>query len=279
MLPFACCLALIFTQQVDPTSSSEGMLPLIVQAKKAGPALQLNELSLEEDGSAVKLLGLSQRNAQQPMLWVVVLDTSNSQHEEFERKRRAAIAIIESLPATDKFITVAFDTGSQVSKGQTRDEAVSLLRDARAGGGTALFDALALAADLAQRVSSTPGGKVMLLFTDGDDNQSRVFFDDAVERLQAADTTTFGLVLNGINSVDRGSRVLQQLTEATGGALLAFKNDVDAVKVISSWQNVLRARIFVNYERALPEKATKQHALHLTTQRKDLKLFYPRKRF
>lgn len=277
MLSFVCCLTLLFAQQAASTSIQERVLPIIVHAKKSPVAsLQLGELALQENGTPVKLLALSQRNAEQPMLWIVVLDTSNSQHEDFERTRNAAIAIVKSLPITDRFIAITFDTVSQVSQGQTQDETLKVLRDARAGGGTAFYDALAMAGDLAHRVPSTPGGKVMLLFTDGDDNQSRIFFDDAVGRLQRSDVTTLGLLLNGINNADHGSRLLLQLAESTGGALTSFKNEADAVKAITLWQNVLRHRVLLTYENAIPNSQGKHRSLHLTTVRKDLRLLYPK---
>ena len=90
----------------------------------------------------------------------------------------------------------------------------------RPGGGTALFDAVYTACrDKLLDVSrgQEPVRKAMVLISDGDDNQSRVYQDEAIKECQRAETIIYAISTNWTPSRGEGDKVLTQMAAETGG--------------------------------------------------------------
>src|SRR5580658_7693320 len=81
-----------------------------------------------------------------PLRLAVLIDTSNSIRERFKFQQEAAINFIETVlrPTVDKGIVVSFDTSAELVADMTDDigKLVASIRGLRAGGGTALYDAI-----------------------------------------------------------------------------------------------------------------------------------------
>jgi VWFA-related protein len=90
----------------------------------------------------------------------------------------------------------------------------------RPGGGTALFDAVYTACrDKLQDISrgKEPVRKAMVLISDGDDDQSRVYLDEAVKECQRSETIIYAVSTNWTPSRGKGDQVLTQMAADTGG--------------------------------------------------------------
>ena len=90
----------------------------------------------------------------------------------------------------------------------------------RPGGGTALFDAVYTACRdklLDESRGQEPVRKAMVLISDGDDNQSRVYQDEAIKECQRAETIIYAISTNWTPSRGKGDQVLKQMAEDTGG--------------------------------------------------------------
>jgi VWFA-related protein len=90
----------------------------------------------------------------------------------------------------------------------------------RPGGGTALFDAVYTACrDKLLDVSrgQEPVRKAMVLISDGDDNQSRVYKDEAIKECQRADTIIYAISTNWTPSRGAGDKILTDMASETGG--------------------------------------------------------------
>ena len=57
----------------------------------------------------------------------------------------------------------------------------------------------------------------MVLISDGDDNQSRVYPDEAIKECQRAETIIYAISTNWTPSRGKGDKVLTQMAEETGG--------------------------------------------------------------
>ena len=62
--------------------------------------------------------------------------------------------------------------------------------------------------------------KALVVISDGDDNQSRAYPDDAIKMCQRAETIIYTISTNVSPSRDRGDDVLRKMAEATGGVPL-----------------------------------------------------------
>ena len=95
--------------------------------------------------------------------------------------------------------------------------AIERIRQQKATGMTALYDAIGLYLDGA---AGQDGRKVMLLYTDGGDTQSSIRFNELLDLLKASDATVYAIGAFSHQSdrmVGEQRLILQRITEATGG--------------------------------------------------------------
>jgi VWFA-related protein len=88
------------------------------------------------------------------------------------------------------------------------------------GGGTALFDSVYIACrDKLLDVSrgQEPVRKAIVLISDGDDNQSRVYLDEAIKECQRAETIIYAVSTNWSPTRGKGDQALTQMAAETGG--------------------------------------------------------------
>src|SRR5207245_1978073 len=101
-------------------------------------------------------------------------------------------------------------------------------RGARVAG-TTMYDAILLASDEITRKQK--GRKALILLTDGVDNGSKTFLNDAIEAAQRADTLVYSILFadeqsyrspfgggRGGGEHPDGRKVLQQISRETGGS-------------------------------------------------------------
>ena len=89
-----------------------------------------------------------------------------------------------------------------------------------------MYDAIKFAADrLAKEQPSYQFRRILIIVSDGEDNQSRGTRDQALEAAQLADTFVYAISTNNLSSGDTdGDKVLKYFTNETGGhAYFPFK--------------------------------------------------------
>ena len=116
--------------------------------------------------------------------------------------------------------------------------------------GTLLYDAIYLGAD--EKLKNEVGRKAMIIFTDGEDQGSRLRIQDAIEAAQKADTICYVILI-----ADRGfyggfgysgDSEMHKLAEATGGRLIEVGNKQDKLKAaFDQIQNELRSQYNIGY--------------------------------
>lgn len=165
-----------------------------------------------------------------PLRLAILIDTSNSIRDRFRFEQEAAIQFINSVvrPRHDKAMVVSFDTAAELVADLMDDpeKLASAVRNLRPGGGTALYDALYFSCKdrLQQDQPRHKFRRAVILVTDGDDNQSRVTRDQALEMAQKADAVIYAISTNISRIENDGDKVLKYLTTETGGqAFFPFK--------------------------------------------------------
>jgi len=212
-----------------------------------------------------------------PLRIAILIDTSNSVRDRFKFEQEAASEFVNSVirPDQDKAMLVSFDTTPEmvVDLSSETEKLVKGIHDLRPGGGTALYDAIYFACRdrLQQDQPRHKFRRAIIIVSDGDDNQSRVTRDQALEMAQKADVVLYGISTN-ISRIDTdGDKVLNYLTSETGGqAFLPFKVQ-DLAQSFENIANELRRQYNIFY-RPEPLKADGlYHAVQLRAKdRKDL---------
>jgi len=158
-----------------------------------------------------------------PLRVAVLIDTSNSIRERFKFEQEAASSFLDQILRTnqDKAMVVSFDTSVQTNCDLTSstDKLTNAIQDLRPGGGTAFYDALKSASDrLAQEQPSYQFRRLIVIVSDGEDNQSHATRDEALGAAQQADTFIYAISTNNLSAGDtEGDKVLKYFTAETGG--------------------------------------------------------------
>ena len=164
------------------------------------------------------------RETDLPLRIGVLIDTSNSIRERLHFEEEAAIDFFQSVlrPGQDQAFVVAFDVEPQLLQDYTdnTDKLAEAIRSLQAGGGTGLFDALYFVAKQKMLVLPPPQPylrRVLILASDGLDNNSEHSRDEALAMAQRAEVTIYAVSTNRTGISQRGDRVLKYLAEQTGG--------------------------------------------------------------
>jgi len=169
---------------------------VVTHREKLVTDLDQSDFQVFEDGQEQKIQFFT-RETDLPLRIGLLIDTSNSIRERLEFEKDAAIDFLHNTlrRGKDQAFLMIFDNEPAVVQDFTED--AGLLTDAvqrqRAGGGTALYDAIVRAsaklADAPLPADHSAIRRVVVVITDGDDNlstASRSAAIDAAERAGAA---------------------------------------------------------------------------------------------
>ncbi|HET9838387.1 MAG TPA: VWA domain-containing protein [Candidatus Angelobacter sp.] len=189
-----------------------------------------------------------------PLRVGLLIDASNSIRDRFLFEQDAAIAFLHQIirPKTDKAFILAFDEVWDLTQDFTNDldKLTKGIKVIRPGGGTALWDAVFYACrdKLMKEKESGPVRRAIILVSDGDDNQSRVLRQEAIEMAQRAGVIVYTISTNLSNTPDEGDRSLRMLADATGGqAFFPFKLQ-DVANAFHDINEELRSQYSVFYK-------------------------------
>lgn len=165
-----------------------------------------------------------------PLRLAILIDTSNSIRDRFKFEQQAAIEFINATvrPREDKAMIVSFDSNAELVSDLIDDpeKLAAAVRSLRPGGGTAFYDALFFACrdKLQMDQPRDKFRRAVIVVSDGEDNQSRVTRDQALEMAQKADAVIYAISTNITRIENDGDKVLKYLTAETGGqAFFPFK--------------------------------------------------------
>jgi len=188
-----------------------------------------------------------------PLRIAILIDTSNSIRDRFKFEQEAAVEFVNSVlrPSQDKAMVVSFDTTPEMVIDLTEDtqKLGKAIRDLRPGGGTALYDAIYFACRdrLQQDQPRHKFRRAIIIASDGDDNQSRMSRDQALEMAQKADVVIYAISTNISRIEGDGDKVLNYLTSETGGqAFYPFKVQ-DLAQSFENIANELRRQYNIFY--------------------------------
>jgi len=157
-----------------------------------------------------------------PLRLAILIDTSGSITDRFKFQQEAANNFIHNvMRPQDKAIIVAFDSSAELVADLTSDIGTleNAVHNLRAGGGTALYDAIYFACK-ERLIKDQPMYKyrrAMVVLSDGQDNASQHSREQALEMAQRADTVIYTISTNITHIETDGDKVMRYFAEETGG--------------------------------------------------------------
>lgn len=220
--------------------------------------LQQKDFALLDDQKAPAQVFSFTQQTNLPLRVGILIDASTSIRQRFEFEQNAAISFLQQVvrPKTDLAFIMGFDVTSYVTQPYTNDQdkLEAGITKLRPGGGTALFDAVYTACrDEMLNAPYSPQGsvrKALILISDGDDNQSRAYPDDAIKMCERAGTIIYAISTNVSPSRDRGDDVLNKMATATGGTAFFPRRLEDMVNSFHSIEDELRSQYSLVYRPA-----------------------------
>jgi Ca-activated chloride channel homolog len=191
-------------------------------------------------------------NSVRPINVVAMLDTSLSLTLSIDLLKRAAEQFLIRLLQDDKAKVGAFNDKVQVSAKFTnnRDDLVSAVHDLDFGNGTRLWDAVGLGLD---ELKSIDGRRVVLVFTDGDDTQSKLSLGTVIDRARTEETMVYAIGLES-NYFDGQRRVrskpdrgLKRLADETGGGYFELEKTSDLAPTFTQVASELHSQYVIGF--------------------------------
>jgi Ca-activated chloride channel homolog len=191
-----------------------------------------------------------------PLQVGLLVDASNSVRDRFKFEQDAAIEFLNSIirPKYDKAFVVGFDVTQDVTQDFTdsTENLANGVRLLRAGGGTALYDALYFACrdKLLKQEQTGPVRRAIILLSDGEDNQSHVTREEAIDMAARAEVIVYTISTNISGMKGKGDKVLERIADATGGRAFFPFQLREMSDAFLSIQEELRSQYAVAYKPA-----------------------------
>ena len=183
--------------------------------------LPAGDFVLTEAGQPLPLAAFETRKSEVSV--ALLFDTTGSMQPALPALRNAALKLIGDLRSIDSVAVYSFNETVTELQPFTTDKSAAkrAVMRTHAAGSTALYDALVrVNLDLAGR----PGKKVIVVFTDGQDNCSVLTTDAAILRAKSAGIPVYTIAQG--NALDRPDllRQLATVSKTTGGVAFAIHN-------------------------------------------------------
>jgi Ca-activated chloride channel homolog len=218
--------------------------------------LKQNDFSVVDDNKpAAKVLSFH-NETNLPLQLGLLIDASNSVRDRFKFEQESATEFLNQTvrPKYDQAFVIGFDVTPEVTQDFT-DNTELLARGVhvlRPGGGTALYDALYYACrdKLLKAPHNNIVRRAIILLSDGEDNQSHVTREEAIEMAQRAEAIVFTISTNVSGTKGRGDKELERIADATGGKAFFPFQIRDVANDFAEVQDELRSQYAVSYQPA-----------------------------
>jgi VWFA-related protein len=218
--------------------------------------LKQKDFSVVDDNKPPQEIRSFHAETNLPLQVGLLIDASNSVRDRFKFEQESAIEFLNQTIRLgyDQAFVVGFDVTPEVTQDFTDDTGALAhgVRELRPGGGTALYDALYFACrdKLMKAPKSTPVRRAIILLSDGEDNQSHVSREEAIEMAQRADAIVYTISTNVSGTKGAGDKVLERIADATGGRAFFPFQIRDVANAFAEIQDELRSQYDISYKPA-----------------------------
>ena len=191
-------------------------------------------------------------NVIQPISVVVMLDTSGSMTGSISLLKEAAEQFLLRLLPADQGRVGAFNDKIQISAHFTknRDELIGDVKELDFGNGTRLWDAVLMSLE---ELKGIEGRRVVLVFTDGEDTESRTRLGATIDRARLDDAMVYAIGLesnffNGQRMVrSQPDSGLRKIADETGGGYFELKKTADLAPTFTRVAQELHAQYVMGF--------------------------------
>ena len=208
-------------------------------------SLPPSAFTLLEDG-VPQVLDLAQQQTV-GATFALLVDSSASMSRRLDFVQRTASQLSEYMSPLDRTIVAPFSKHLLSLTGPTDDRhtVTEAIRAIGSAGGTAILDSLI---QLAHGFPEAPGRRVVILITDGYDENSSATVDDAIAALKGAGVTVYAVGIGGVAGVSlKGERVLRRLAAETGGRVFLPATESQLELVHTALVDEVRNRYLLTY--------------------------------
>jgi len=240
--------------------------------------LKKNDFNVVDDRKPAAQIRSFRSETDLPLQVGLLIDASNSVRDRFKFEQEAAIEFLNSIirPRYDKAFVVGFDATPEVTQDFTdhTEDLSKGVRALRAGGGTAMYDALYFACrdKLIKEEQVSSVRRAIILLSDGDDNLSHVTREEAIEMAQRADVIVYTISTNISGMKGKGDKVLERIADATGGRAFFPFQIRDVSDAFTSIQDELRSQYAMAYKPADFAADGRFRTIEISTQAKGLRV-------
>ena len=232
--------------------------------------LKKDDFKVLDDSRPVAQISAFHTESDLPLQVGLLVDASNSVRDRFKFEQESAIEFLNQTirPKYDKAFVVGFDVTPEVTQDFT-DNTEDLshgVRMLRPGGGTAMYDALYFACrdKLLKSGQGGPVRRAIILLSDGEDNQSHVTREEAIEMAERAEVIVYTISTNVTGTTQRGDKVLVRIADATGGRAFFPFQATDVANAFAQIQDELRSQYALAYKPANFQTDGRFHTIEIS---------------
>jgi VWFA-related protein len=252
------------------------MLFAVTDHGKSVTNLSPSDIQIRDDGRPPEAILGFHNITQLPLRIGLVIDMSNSITDRFVFEEAAASKFLETIVTdrNDLAFVIGFNCSLLLAQDFTPDQTLTAraLTKLAPGGGTALWDAVAFAADkLASRPEAQPVARVLVVISDGEDNSSSVSLQQAIWAAQRGEVAVYTVsTKEGVNYESNpmvGTPALKTLSGQTGGTTFTSVSIGDLERRLADLEQVLRGRYLVYYTPSSPQTDGRFHAVDIKAEK------------
>jgi Ca-activated chloride channel family protein len=210
----------------------------------------------------------------------MLFDTSNSMRKDLRLSQESAIRFLEAIPRARDLLLVFFDRDIRLSRYSSENQQgiFGRILETKGEGYTALYDAIAV---YLSRVAETPGRKVLVVFTDGDDTTSQVPAQEVQRMVRSGDATIYPVAFAGEHrpgSSDalRARSFLHAIADLSGGRVFQPTASRELAAIYQSILDELGTQYVLGYASDNPAHDGKFRKITVSAKRPGLKLRHRR---
>ncbi|UCF39160.1 MAG: VWA domain-containing protein [Acidobacteriota bacterium] len=238
--------------------------------------LTKEDFEVFEDGQKqeIEYFGLEFGEDAQPLNVILLVDTSGSVKDKLFFEQEAGYIFLKETLRRKKDLAAVVQFDSEINLVQDFTYDLELLEhsieDIRAGGATKLYDAIYLSVD--ELLRHEFGRKLLVVLSDGDDTQSLVKDDEAIQIAQEHDVMIFGIGVKGGRFRSNFGK-LKEFAEETGGLFFNSKASMQELQeAFSKINRAIKNQYSIGYTSSNPVKEGEFREIRIEVKGRGLKV-------
>lgn len=206
----------------------------------------------------------------------LLLDISESMAKQLRLSQETAIRFLDNIPRARDLITIFFDQDIRLSRYNSENQQglIQRILETKGGGYTALYDAIAV---YLSRVQDSPGRKVLVVLSDGEDSTSAIGHGELLDLVRSSAVTIYPISFAagfpaGSSRGLKSKAFLMGLAELTGGQVFNPQASRDLAEVYQRILDELSSQYVLGFSPTDTRRDGKHRKLKVEVKGRDLRL-------